>query len=101
MNHQTGSTGIVDIFAECERRREFRSPGNEAWVGVVKAVGRQGKAIIKRRQTAFGRARRPFLCSPLVAGVAVYAFLGGVHTRRLTRGGGEPQNACQTNAAHY
>ena len=85
MNHHTGSCGIVDIFAECERR-EFRSLRNEAWVGVVKAVSRC-KAIIKRRREggrphsgAQGESGAPFLCSPLVAGVAVYAFLGGVHT---------------------
>ena len=53
-------------------------------MGVVKAVTAVGKAIIKQRREggrphsgAQGAARRPFLCSPLVAGVAVYAFLDG------------------------
>ena len=46
--------------------------------------GREAEPIRARRE----RRGAPFLCSPLVAGVAVYAFLdGGAHTCRLTRHG--------------
>ena len=109
MNHHTGSCGIVDIFAECERR-EFRSLRNEAWVGVVKAVSRC-KAIIKRRREggrphwgAQGAARRPlfvFAFGRWRRGLRLPGDGRSHMTSNTARAGWEAQNVGQIKTVNY